>query len=157
MTDRQRRAFFLRILPYKAKGAIAGVVVTLIDVSSLKAAEDALFHERYLLNSLLATVPDAIYFRDGNGRFILANPAMAERLGLASPEQAVGKTPAELADGAFVIFHLAADGRLLAASGIGRGNAVAKDIRLAEMMIAKGAHPDPAALADPSVNLKRLL
>jgi 3-phenylpropionate/trans-cinnamate dioxygenase ferredoxin reductase subunit len=62
-----------------------------------------------------------------------------------------------LADGAFVIFHLAGDGRLLAASGIGRGNAVAKDIRLAEMMIARGAHPAAAALADPAVNLKKLL
>ena len=34
-------------------------------------------------------------------------------------------------DGAFVLFHLAPDGRLLAASGIGPGNAVAKEIRLA--------------------------
>ena len=63
----------------------------------------------------------------------------------------------ELRDGAFVLFHLGPDGRLLAASGIGAGNAVAKDIRLAEMLIARGAHPDPAALADPTVNLKRLL
>ena len=54
----------------------------------------------------------------------------------------------ELKDGAFVLFHLAPDGRLLAASGIGPGNAVAKDIRLAEMLIARRAHPDPAALAD---------
>ena len=60
-------------------------------------------------------------------------------------------------DGAFVLFHLAPDGRLLAASGIGTGNAVAKDIRLAEMMIARRARPDPRALADPGVNLKRLL
>lgn len=58
---------------------------------------------------------------------------------------------------AFVLFHLAADGRLLAASGIGRGNAVAKDIRLAEMLIARRARPDPAALADAGSNLKRLL
>ena len=63
----------------------------------------------------------------------------------------------ELRDGAFVLFHLAPDGRLLAASGIGPGNAVAKDIRLAEMLIARRAHPDPAALADPATNLKRLL
>lgn len=60
-------------------------------------------------------------------------------------------------DGAFVLFHLAPDGRLLSASGIGLGNAVAKDIRLAEMLIARHARPEPAALADPSTNLKRLL
>jgi 3-phenylpropionate/trans-cinnamate dioxygenase ferredoxin reductase subunit len=63
----------------------------------------------------------------------------------------------ELKDGAFVLFHLAPDGRLLAASGIGPGNAVARDIRLAEMMIARRLHPDPAALAAPDTNLKKLL
>lgn len=63
----------------------------------------------------------------------------------------------ELKDGAFVLFHLGPDGRLLAASGVGVGNAVAKDVRLAEMLIARRRHPDPAALADPAVNLKKLL
>ncbi|HEY0468400.1 MAG TPA: CheR family methyltransferase, partial [Polyangiaceae bacterium] len=96
LRDRHNRAFFLRILPYRAKGAVDGVVITLIDVSGLKAAEDALFHERYLLNSLLYSVPDAIYFKDARGRFIRANPAMAERLGLSDPRQAVGKTGFEL-------------------------------------------------------------
>jgi len=96
LRDRHNRAFFLRILPYRAKGAVAGVVITLIDVSGLKAAEDALFHERYLLNSLLYSVPDAIYFKDARGRFIRANPPMAERLGLDDPRQAVGKTGFEL-------------------------------------------------------------
>ena len=91
-------SFFLRILPYRAKGTVDGVVLTLIDVSGLKAAEDALFHERYLLNSLLASVPDAIYFKDARGRFIRANHAMAERLGLADPADAVGKTALELPD-----------------------------------------------------------
>jgi 3-phenylpropionate/trans-cinnamate dioxygenase ferredoxin reductase subunit len=56
----------------------------------------------------------------------------------------------------FVLFHLGPDGRLLAASGIGPGNAIAKDVRLAEMMIARGAHPDPEALAT-APNLKKLL
>ena len=60
-------------------------------------------------------------------------------------------------DGGLVLFHLSPDGRLLAASGIGFGNAVAKDIRLAEMLIARRAAPDPAALADPAMNLKKLL
>ncbi len=96
LRDRHNRSFFLRILPYRAKGAIDGVVVTLIDVSGLKAAEDALFHERYLLNSLLLSVPDAIYFKDARGRFIRTNPPMAARLGLRDPREAVGKTGFEL-------------------------------------------------------------
>ncbi|CVI57534.1 FAD-dependent oxidoreductase [Agrobacterium leguminum] len=49
------------------------------------------------------------------------------------------------------------DGRLVAAAGLGVGNSVARDIKLAEMLIAAGINPDPAALADPDVNLKSLL
>lgn len=48
-------------------------------------------------------------------------------------------------------------GRLVAAAGLGPGNSLAKDIKLAEMLIATGISPDPAALADPAVNLKALL
>ncbi len=90
------QVYFLRVLPYRAGGAIDGVVLTLIDVSSLKEAEDALFHERHLLNSLLASVPDAIYFKDARGKFIRANHAMAARLGLSEPRDAVGKTAFDL-------------------------------------------------------------
>ena len=63
----------------------------------------------------------------------------------------------DLADGTFILFHLDADGRLLAASGIGTGNGIARDIRLAEMMISAGVRPDPALLAAPGTKLKSLL
>jgi 3-phenylpropionate/trans-cinnamate dioxygenase ferredoxin reductase subunit len=72
-------------------------------------------------------------------------------------ERASADIRRDLKDGGFVLFHLGPDGRLLAASGIGARNTVARDIRLAEMLIARRARPDPAALADPAVNLKRLL
>lgn len=49
------------------------------------------------------------------------------------------------------------DGRLVAAAGLGVGNGLAKDIKLAEMLIAAGINPDAAALADPNLNLKALL
>ena len=98
LADRENRSFFLRILPYRAKGEIDGVVLTLIDVSGLKAAEDALFHERYLFNSLLSTVPDAIYFKDARGRFIRANKPVAAQFGLSDPRALVGKTPFELTE-----------------------------------------------------------
>ncbi len=99
--DGRGHSYFLRVLPYRAKGAKgtpSGVVLTLIDVSGLKAAEDALFHERYLLDSLLLGVPDAIYFKDARGRIIRANSVMARRLGLKDPRDAEGKTPFELPD-----------------------------------------------------------
>jgi 3-phenylpropionate/trans-cinnamate dioxygenase ferredoxin reductase component len=60
-------------------------------------------------------------------------------------------------DGVELRFGLGPDGRLVSAAAIGSGNAVAKDIRLAEMLIAAPAAPDPAALSDPNVQLKALL
>jgi two-component system CheB/CheR fusion protein len=98
LVDPHGASFFLRLLPYRAKGTADGVVLTLIDVSGLKAAEDALFHERYLLNSLLRSVPDAIYFKDTRGRFIRFNQAMAVRLGVGDPAEAIGKTAFDLPD-----------------------------------------------------------
>ncbi|HTA20492.1 MAG TPA: CheR family methyltransferase, partial [Polyangia bacterium] len=97
------RTFFLRIFPYRAKGTVDGVVLTLIDVSSLKAAEHALFHERHLLNSLLANLPEAIYFKDGGGKFIRGNQAMASRLGLAGPEELAGKSAADVPEAAIAL------------------------------------------------------
>ncbi|TIM47827.1 FAD-dependent oxidoreductase [Mesorhizobium sp.] len=63
----------------------------------------------------------------------------------------------DLDDGAFILFHLAQDGRLVAASGIGPGNSVARDIRLAEMLIARRAKPAPEALGSQTIKLKSLL
>jgi 3-phenylpropionate/trans-cinnamate dioxygenase ferredoxin reductase component len=63
----------------------------------------------------------------------------------------------DLGGGAFILFHFAPDGRLLAASGIGPGNTVAKDIRVAEMLIARRARPEPAKIAAPDIKLKALL
>jgi 3-phenylpropionate/trans-cinnamate dioxygenase ferredoxin reductase subunit len=56
-----------------------------------------------------------------------------------------------------ILFHLASDGALVGASGIGPGNAIARDIKLAEMMIAKGLKPPTDVLADPAQQLKPLI
>ena len=56
-----------------------------------------------------------------------------------------------------IIFHLTGDGRLLAASGLGPGGAIARDIRLAEMLIARKTTLDPEKLSDPAFKLKTLL
>lgn len=82
--------FFVRVLPYRAVGMTQGVVVTFVDINGLKEAESALFRERYLFDSLMESVPDVIYFKDGRGRFVRVNRAAAARLGLRNPTQAVG-------------------------------------------------------------------
>ncbi|MEZ5931004.1 MAG: FAD-dependent oxidoreductase [Alphaproteobacteria bacterium] len=58
---------------------------------------------------------------------------------------------------AFLLFQRDVDGRLEAAAGVGLGNTVAKHIRLAEKLIEREATIEPADLADPGVDLKRLL
>jgi 3-phenylpropionate/trans-cinnamate dioxygenase ferredoxin reductase subunit len=63
----------------------------------------------------------------------------------------------QISDTAFVIFHLDGAGRLVGASGIGVGNAIARDVKLAEMLIARQRTPSPAQLADPGIALKALL
>jgi len=61
------------------------------------------------------------------------------------------------ADGAFVRFGLDEEGKIVAAAGVGVGSAIAKDIRIAELLIAARACPDPDALADPTVNMKTVM
>ena len=63
----------------------------------------------------------------------------------------------DLGNSALLLFHLTADGRLAAASGIGPLGKIGREVRLAEMLIAKRARPDRAALASPGVKLKSLL
>jgi 3-phenylpropionate/trans-cinnamate dioxygenase ferredoxin reductase subunit len=68
--------------------------------------------------------------------------------------QSIGR---DLGNGIELTLNLAGDGRIVAASSIGPDARIAKEIRLAEMLIAKRVRPDPRALADPDFRLKSLL
>jgi 3-phenylpropionate/trans-cinnamate dioxygenase ferredoxin reductase component len=60
-------------------------------------------------------------------------------------------------EGALVLFHMADDGAIKGVSGIGLGNSIGRDVKIAEMLIAKNAKPSPEILADPAQPLKALL
>jgi 3-phenylpropionate/trans-cinnamate dioxygenase ferredoxin reductase subunit len=73
------------------------------------------------------------------------------------PSAAVAEVVRSRPDGVDIRYGLDSTGRLVSAAAVGPGNAVAKDIRLAEMVVAKRVVVDPAALADPAVSLKQFL
>jgi PAS domain S-box-containing protein len=54
--------------------------------------EAALAYERDLLQSLMDSLPDTIYFKDTASRFIRVNRAQANLLGITDPDTAVDKT-----------------------------------------------------------------
>jgi PAS domain S-box-containing protein len=62
------------------------------DITERKRAEEALNFEQNLLRSLMDTVPDHIYFKDLNSRFLRMSKSQAEKFGLSDPAQAIGKT-----------------------------------------------------------------
>ena len=59
-----------------------------------------------------------------------------------------------LSNNAELKFFLDDDGMFAGAAGLGPGNSVGKEIRLAEMLIDARAKPDAVALADPATSLK---
>ena len=76
---------------YDAAGEVIGTQGAFWDVTDRHTAEEAYERERFLLTSLLDSIPDNIFFKDLAGNYLRVNKAMAERLGLNSPEEAVGR------------------------------------------------------------------
>jgi PAS domain S-box-containing protein len=55
-------------------------------------SEEALRQEQAMSTNLISTIPDHIYFKDRQSRFVRINNAQAKWIGVRSPGEAVGKT-----------------------------------------------------------------
>jgi len=87
-------AWYNTLLPDEA-GRIVGTLSSGEDITERKRAEEALAGERNLLRTLIDNLPDLIYAKDTEGRFILANQATARRMGVAAPDELLGHTDLE--------------------------------------------------------------
>jgi diguanylate cyclase (GGDEF)-like protein/PAS domain S-box-containing protein len=72
-----------------------GCVVTYDDITELKAARAAA-NERLSLQALIDRLPDNLWVKDVNSRFVIANQVTATRMGIAGPAELAGKTDLEL-------------------------------------------------------------
>lgn len=73
-------------------GAITHFVAVKEDITARKRAEEALAAERNLLRTVIDNLPDHIYAKDTECRFILKNLTDVRQMGAASPDEVVGKT-----------------------------------------------------------------
>jgi PAS domain S-box-containing protein len=76
------------------------------EIAERRRVDRALLEERQRLDTLMQSVPDSIYFKDREGRFLQVSRALALRFNLSGPEDAVGRTefefrPAEQAQAAY--------------------------------------------------------
>jgi diguanylate cyclase (GGDEF)-like protein/PAS domain S-box-containing protein len=72
-----------------------GCVVTHEDITELKAARVAA-DERSSMQTLIDRLPDNLWVKDVNSRFVIANQATATRMGIAGPAELIGKSDLEL-------------------------------------------------------------
>jgi two-component system cell cycle sensor histidine kinase/response regulator CckA len=74
------------------EGNVIGILGTYEDITVRIELERTLEREKSLLLTLIDNLPDYIYLKDRESRFVLANRAIAEFMGVGDPAQLIGRT-----------------------------------------------------------------
>lgn len=81
-------------LPFRdSDGRIIGTFGISSDVTAMIVAQNNLEMERNTLRVLLDSIPDSIYIREPDGKYIVVNQALADLVGIENPQDVEGKTP----------------------------------------------------------------
>ena len=79
-----------------ANDEIIGIHAVSYDIHDQKLAQEKLWQERNLLRTIIDSLPNLIYIRDIEGRFLTINKEYARNFGLKNPDEAVGRKLADL-------------------------------------------------------------
>jgi len=75
-------------------GSVLGAIVLFFKAKEKLIHKSNIFlsYEKKLLDALMDNIPDSIFYKDKNSRFIRINKAKAKSIGLKDPEEAIGKS-----------------------------------------------------------------
>jgi two-component system, sensor histidine kinase and response regulator len=73
-------------------GEIIGLVGITREINDLMKMQQEREHERILLRTLIDNIPDYIYIKDANGKFLIANQAVFNQMGFKSQNELIGKS-----------------------------------------------------------------
>ena len=77
--------------PMRQNGAVVGAVVTFQNISERRQANEKLRAARQMLQNVIDTVPNFVFWKDRDFRYLGCNEAFARLAGLQRPEEIVGK------------------------------------------------------------------
>ena len=88
---------------WNAEGKPRRIVGVHVDITEqrqlaerLSKTNAQLAREQFLLNSLVENIPDPIFFKDRDSRFIRVNQTMARDVGASDPSELIGKSDADI-------------------------------------------------------------
>jgi diguanylate cyclase (GGDEF)-like protein/PAS domain S-box-containing protein len=76
------------------------------DETGHREIEETLAQERNLLRTLIDNLPDNVYIKDSEGRFVLANQSIARFMGVEKPEDLIGKLDSDFYPREFAVKYL---------------------------------------------------
>lgn len=79
-------------IQFNAQGNPEKIFGSMHDITEHMRAEESLAKEHNLLQTLMDNIPDGIYFKDTESRFIKVNKAQARHLRLTNPEEMINKS-----------------------------------------------------------------
>ena len=80
---------------FDAAGDVVHVIAVCRDITERRQAKNALEQERNLLRTLIDNLPDSIYVKDAQSRFIAANLTTARIMGTVATNDLLGKTDSD--------------------------------------------------------------
>ena len=95
------------------QGRVIGILGIGRDVTERKRLQQSLSSEHALLLSLINTLPDHVFLKDRDGRYLLVNQAQALMVGAADPQELVGKTDYDFVTKELADRYAAADRKVM--------------------------------------------